>query len=77
MGKPSLLCNATVLEPKQVIDFVQLASLVIRVGISDNSGSKTSKPLLNEHGVVKYREQHGQLVVGMMIVFSQGMRTQG
>jgi len=33
-----------VLEPKQVIDFVQLASLVIRVGISDNSGSKTSKP---------------------------------
>jgi len=59
-----------VLEPKQVIDFVQLASLVITVGISDNSGSKTSKPLLNEH-VVKCIEQHGQVVVGMMIVFSQ------
>lgn len=32
-AKP-FLCNATVLEPKQVIDFVQLAPLVIRVGIS-------------------------------------------
>jgi len=41
-GEAKPLCNATVLEPKQVIDFVQLASLV-RVGISDNSG-KTSKP---------------------------------
>jgi len=46
-GSKPFVC---VLEPKQVIDFVQLASLVIRVGISDNSGSKTSKPLLNEHG---------------------------
>ena len=32
-AKP-FLCNATVLEPKQVIDFVQLAPLFIRVGIS-------------------------------------------